>query len=420
VQWLNCSLNSKNEIFNSINKELGIMTLKFEKENDPSTNEDFTATASYYGGTASWLAQSWEDSYPSKLFSFDGFKGVTYSIFGMSTLTPYTPYSMELSGNGVSLSKDSSSYHGTAMVGIYDFVAPSTGTYYVYVSWEPVLATPFAMKTTYLSVGADVDTAADYNKSLSYEHNINPPPPNNLPTGTVEISGTPSQYQTLTVTNNLDDADGLGSINYQWLKDGEIISGANKTTYVLTADDVGKSISVQASYTDKLQHSESVTSNATAPVIAVTSTNPTSGNDQLTGTAKNNKLSGLAGDDTLIGGLGADVLTGGSGSDVFQFNDIKETGKTAKTRDTISDFKTSDGDKIDFSGIDANTNRTGDQPFTNLDVGNKFSGKFASTGSLFFETSTQILWGNVDTKAGADFSIKLNGVKTLTLDDFIL
>lgn len=47
------------------------MTLKFEKENDPSTNKDFTATASY----------------PSKLFSFDGFKGVTYSIFGMSTLT---------------------------------------------------------------------------------------------------------------------------------------------------------------------------------------------------------------------------------------------------------------------------------------------------------------------------------------------
>ena len=152
----------------------------------------------------------------------------------------------------------------------------------------------------------------------------------------------------------------------------------------------------------------------------VISTKPTSNNDQLTGTNKNDKLSGLAGDDTLIGGLGADVLTGGSGSDVFQFNDIKETGKTAKTRDTITDFKTSDGDKIDFSGIDANTNRTGDQPFTNLDVGNKFSGKFASTGSLFFETSTQILWGNVDTKAGADFSIKLNGVKTLTLDDFIL
>jgi serralysin len=152
----------------------------------------------------------------------------------------------------------------------------------------------------------------------------------------------------------------------------------------------------------------------------VISTKQTSNNDQLTGTNKHDKLSGLAGDDTLIGGLGADVLTGGSGSDVFQFNDIKETGKTAKTRDTITDFKTSDGDKIDLSGIDANTNRTGDQPFTNLDVGNKFSGKFASTGSLFFETSTQILWRNVDTKAGADFSIKLSGVKTLTLDDFIL
>ncbi|MEI6745270.1 MAG: type I secretion C-terminal target domain-containing protein, partial [Methylococcaceae bacterium] len=153
---------------------------------------------------------------------------------------------------------------------------------------------------------------------------------------------------------------------------------------------------------------------------SVISTKSTSGDDQLTGTAKNDKLSSLEGNDTLIGGLGADVLTGGLGTDVFKFNDIKETGLAVKTRDTITDFKTSEGDKIDLSGIDANTNRAGDQAFTKLDIGAKFSGKFSSTGQLFFDTTTQILWGNVDTKAGADFSIQLNGVSSLVATDFVL
>ena len=153
------------------------------------------------------------------------------------------------------------------------------------------------------------------------------------------------------------------------------------------------------------------------PVI---STTPTNGDDLLTGTKGNDTISGLLGNDTLVGGLGADQLQGHKGADVFKFNDINESGITSKTRDTITDFKSSEGDKIDLSGIDANTNRTGDQAFTQLDVGAKFSGKFSATGQLFFDTTTHILWGNVDTKAGADFSIQLNGVSNLVAADFIL
>ncbi len=150
----------------------------------------------------------------------------------------------------------------------------------------------------------------------------------------------------------------------------------------------------------------------------------TSSDDFLTGTDSDNKILGLAGNDTLTGGLGndtlnggagKDLLVGGTGADIFVFNiDSKNT------RDTFSDFFHQEGDKIDLSIIDANATKTGDQAFTKLDIGATFSGKFTTAGQLFFDTTTHILWGNVDTKASADFSIQLNGVSSLVVGDFIL
>ena len=43
---------------------------------------------------------------------------------------------------------------------------------------------------------------------------------NNPPTGAVSISGTAQVGQTLTVTNTLADADGLGTSTYQWKRNG--------------------------------------------------------------------------------------------------------------------------------------------------------------------------------------------------------
>src|SRR5262249_22110796 len=39
---------------------------------------------------------------------------------------------------------------------------------------------------------------------------------NDVPTGTVSISGTATEDQVLTASNTLADADGLGAISYQW------------------------------------------------------------------------------------------------------------------------------------------------------------------------------------------------------------
>ena len=47
-------------------------------------------------------------------------------------------------------------------------------------------------------------------------------------TGSVTITGTPVVGQTLTASNNLADADGLGTITYQWYRDGVPIRNSIK------------------------------------------------------------------------------------------------------------------------------------------------------------------------------------------------
>jgi len=93
---------------------------------------------------------------------------------------------------------------------------------------------------------------------------------NDAPTGTITITGTATQNQTLTAANTLADIDGLGTITYQWLANGTAISGATTSTLTLSQAQVGKTITVQASYTDLLGTAESVTSLATAPTSSVT------------------------------------------------------------------------------------------------------------------------------------------------------
>jgi hypothetical protein len=90
---------------------------------------------------------------------------------------------------------------------------------------------------------------------------------NHTPTGTTFILGRPTQGQTLTASNTLADADGLGAVNYQWLLDGAVITNSTQSTYVLTQVDVGKKISVKANYVDGFGTAESVSSDATSNII---------------------------------------------------------------------------------------------------------------------------------------------------------
>jgi alkaline phosphatase D len=92
--------------------------------------------------------------------------------------------------------------------------------------------------------------------------------PNNPVTGTVSIGGEVVEGSELTATNDLSDADGLGALSYQWLADGTAIEGATSSTYVLTSSEVGKTITVDVSFTDQRGTLESKSSDATAKVTA--------------------------------------------------------------------------------------------------------------------------------------------------------
>ena len=143
-------------------------------------------------------------------------------------------------------------------------------------------------------------------------------------------------------------------------------------------------------------------------------------NNTLTGNANNNSLSCGSGQDLLIGGLGADSLSGGLDADRFRLNSTADSGISTASRDNILDFNPAQGDKIDLSVLDANSAIAGDNAFTTPMVGGLFSGLFTSQGSLYFDTTSHILYGNNDADNQADFSILLVGQNGLSAFSLIL
>ena len=98
-------------------------------------------------------------------------------------------------------------------------------------------------------------------------------------TGAPTISGTAQVGETLAAnTSGIVDADGLTGVaySYQWIaNDGSAdadIQGASGSTYALVPADEGKTLKVRVSFTDDTGHDETLTSAATAVVIAATPT----------------------------------------------------------------------------------------------------------------------------------------------------
>ncbi len=243
--------------------------------------------------------------------------------------------------------------------------------------------------------------------------------------GVVKVSGTATQGQILKAA--VSDTDGMPTtgLKYQWLADGTAINGATTSTFTLTQTQVGKAISVKASYTDKLGSAESVTSAATAMIASPGKTGTTgkdvlggsTGHDLLSGLAGNDVIYGGLGNDTLVGGAGSDRLTGGAGSDRFKFAGLTDLGLGATARDAIADFKHSEGDKIDLSAIDANSALKGDQAFAWVTKFGATAGqvRFAADGK-----GSGMLYLNTDKDVSAEYEILLTGVTTLAASDLVL
>jgi len=160
-----------------------------------------------------------------------------------------------------------SNYSGT---GVVSYVANTIGYYY----------------NTYTFNGSTTVATQNfkgYSNGQSLTFSINTIPPNSAPAGTVTITGLALQGAVLTASHAITDPDGMGVIRYQWKANGVAIAGATSTTYALTELEVGKTITVTASYTDQLGNAESVSSVASATVENV--------NDEPTGTVT---ISGLA------------------------------------------------------------------------------------------------------------------------------
>lgn len=160
---------------------------------------------------------------------------------------------------------------------------------------------------------------------------------------------------------------------------------------------------------------ENVRSNGGADVL----TGDTNSN-RLNGQGNNDTIDGGGGNDILTGGLGVDLLTGGTGNDTFLYLLSADSGTTAATRDTITDFEgagIAGGDLIDVNAIDANTGAGGNQNFTF--IGNA---AFTAVGQLrFFQDGTNtFVEGNTTGATGAEFTIQVNGLQTFIASDFFL
>ena len=120
------------------------------------------------------------------------------------------------------------------------------------------------------------------------------------------------------------------------------------------------------------------------------------GNDTLKGNGGNDTLKGGAGNDKLYGGDGKDTLTGGGGKDTFIFNNAPTS------RDTITDFGHSEGDKIQLSkAMFKGFAYTGALHADDFYAAAGATTAHDATDRLIYNTTTGILYYDADGKGGA-------------------
>ncbi|MGE5539070.1 MAG: VCBS domain-containing protein [Gemmatimonas sp.] len=137
------------------------------------------------------------------------------------------------------------------------------------------------------------------------------------------------------------------------------------------------------------------------------------GDDVVYAMEGNDVVYGGAGNDYIDAGKGADYLSGGAGADVFVYESTLDSAPTAM--DTILDFNSVDGDKIDFSQIDAVSGGT-DDAFTVVDTFTGTAGELtiASQGTWY------LVSGDTDGDGVADLALHVTSASTIVASDFVL
>lgn len=181
---------------------------------------------------------------------------------------------------------------------------------------------------------------------------------------------------------------------------------------------------------------------AIAPGARIENAKAGGGNDVVQGNDLANRLWGNAGSDTLMGNFGNDTLTGGSGGDslsggtgsdrliglgggdrmdagsdnkldVFVFQSRNDSAANLN-RDVLFNFDMGE-DIIILRGLDANTDKAGNQKFAGL------GGRPGDYGLWAMQRDgSTILFADVTGDGRADFSLKLAGINDLGADSLIL
>nr|WP_235865044.1 MULTISPECIES: putative Ig domain-containing protein [Pseudomonas] len=197
--------------------------------------------------------------------------------------------------------------------------------------------------------------------------------------------------------NVLDGRDGIDTVSYE--------SALSGVTVNLSTSAQQNTVS---SGLDTLKYFENLTGSAYADSLS-----GNSAANVLNGGAGNDTLVGGSGDDRLIGGAGTDNLSGGTGADTYAFGALSDMGVGA-LRDVINGFKTTEGDHLDFTGLDANPLTATVDAFTF--IGSNAFDPANATGQLRFADG--ILYGSVNADATPEFEFELVGVKELHASDF--
>lgn len=220
---------------------------------------------------------------------------------------------------------------------------------------------------------------------------------NDLPTGVVQITGATNEGNTLTAVHSLSDPDGLGAVSYAWFSGGTPVGVGS--TYLLAATDVGRTLSVTATYTDALGAIESVSSLPTGVVSGANHQTLTgtaaanllagaAGNDTLSGLAGNDTLSGSVGNDVLNGGAGDDLMDGGEGNDLYLINAANEHAVAE-----IADTGLIGTDELRFTATATGTLNlfAGDTGLERIVIGTGTAGTAVSTGTVALNVNAAAL-----------------------------
>lgn len=150
---------------------------------------------------------------------------------------------------------------------------PSAVAYQWYSDGQPIdsaIADNYRLEAS--DTGRAVHVQASYTDLRGHAENLRSAPTkavlsSNLQ-GSVRIEGHAIVGQTLTA--QLSDGNGVPAqgVAYQWLASGSLIAAAQSASYTVRQDDIGKTLTVRAAYTDQAGYAEQVESAPTSQVAA--------------------------------------------------------------------------------------------------------------------------------------------------------